>query len=68
MKQVNLSKVQKALLYIQALGHTEADIVSTGDDPVEDGLTVTVQSKQVLIGRRPACVPIAVHQVASVRR
>ena len=53
MKQVNLSKVQKALLYIQALGHTEADIVSTGDDPVEDGFTVTVQSKQVLIEGDP---------------
>jgi hypothetical protein len=53
MKQVNLSKVQKALLYIQALGHTEADIVSTGDDPVEDGFTVTLHSKQILIDGDP---------------
>ena len=53
MKQVNLTQVQKALLYIKALGHTEADIVSTGDDPVEDGLTVTVQSKHVLIEGDP---------------
>tara|TARA_Y100001972_G_scaffold45280_1_gene55924 strand:+ start:173 stop:451 length:279 start_codon:yes stop_codon:yes gene_type:complete len=53
MKQVKLTQVQKALLYIKALGHTEADIVSTGDDPVEDGLTVTVHSKQILIEGDP---------------
>ena len=65
MKQVNLTEVQKALLYIKALGHYEADIVRTGDDPADDEPTVAVQSKQVLIDGGPPVyqsVYIRLHQ------
>ena len=53
MKQVNLTQVQKALLYIKALGHFEADIVYTGDDPMDDEPTVAMQSKHILIDGDP---------------
>ena len=53
MKQVKLTQVQKALLYIKALGHFEADIVYTGDDPVDDEPTVAMQSKHILIDGDP---------------
>lgn len=67
MKQVTLTQVQKALLYIQALGHSEADIVMTSDDFSYDSApTVCMQSKQVLIDGDPPVyqsIYIRLHQV-----